>query len=197
MSKDKEAERSETYVLKTAKVMAKRKGGHTMELAYDKIITIGKEVHVVPVQEQPTMEPHMTMFKALQLMVPHLMIETEFAQSGEFKEKGYFEDQKALEDPKLKQFKVTGVHIKDIKEQRSVVLVGRKVLGSGKVINLSPLINIDNLDDGYVYAKELKKAVDDFLAEVEAYIEGKYGENPQLDIEKEIQKEKGKLSKVA
>jgi len=169
-------------VLKTAKVKAGKKGDFSMEILYDEVLTMASnEVIITPSAKNPPKTPHEDMFIALRLLVPHLLIETEFRSSKDFNNE-YFKKEKALKDASLDGFKVTGIHVKEKSEQRHVVLVGRKVLKSGKVINLSPMINMDNFDDGYVYAEYLNKGVFRFMNEVELYMEGKVAENPQTTM---------------
>ena len=171
------------YHFNTAKIKPLKKGGFFMELVYDEIHTdeAGK-VTVTPVTKEPPFHPHMDMFTALKMLVPHMMIETDFATTKDFN-KAYIDGARILEDPKITDlFKVTGVHIKEKHEARHVVIVGRKILRSGKVINLSPMINIDDLEEGYVYAEATKTAVDNFINEVALYTEGKHAPDAQLKM---------------
>jgi len=185
MAKTKTTEEKEATVenvLKTAKVKANKKEGFTMELVYDEVITLPtNEVIITPVSKFPPKTPHEDMFKALRLLVPHWAIDAEEKDVKDFNKK-YFENDMALEDKSLERFKVTGIHVKDKNEQKHVVLVGRKVLKSGRVINHSPMFNIDNMEDGYIYAEQLNKAVENFMKEVGEYMEGKVAPNPQTTM---------------
>lgn len=181
MSKEQK-ETSVENILKTAKIKADKKGNYSMEIIYDEVQTLPtNEVITTPSTKFPPKCPHQDMFKALRLLVPHLLIETEFRDSKDFNN-SYFEQEKAVEDKTLENFKVTGIHVKEKNEQRHVILVGRKVLRTGRVINLSPMINIDNLEDGYVYAENLSAGVDRFIQEVELYMGGKVAEDPQMKM---------------
>lgn len=185
MSKDKTSvEPKEEFHFNTAKVKPLKKGdGFFMELVYEKIVTDENgKVSVTPISEEPPFYPHIDLFNALKEMVPHMMIETEFMPLSKVN-KEYFAKKEILEDKITNaSFKVTGIHIKESKEQRYVVLVGRRILKSGKVIPLNPLINISNFEDGYPYAKELAGSVDRFIDEVGQYQDGKHAPKYQLDI---------------
>lgn len=186
MSKDKapKMEPSEVFHFNTAKVKPLKKGdGFYMELIYEKITTDENgKISVTPISEEPPFYPHIDLFNALKELVPHMMIETEFMPLSKVN-KEYFSEKKILEDKITNtQFKVMGIHIKESKEQRYVVLVGRRILKSGKVINLTPLINISNFEDGYPFAKELAGSVDNVIYEVGLYKGGKHAPKYQLDI---------------
>lgn len=171
------------FEFKTAKMKPLKKGGFFMELVYNKIHTDENgKVSITPVTEEPPYHPHKDMFTALKLMVPHMMLETDF-MSLESVNKAYFEKKEILKDEATTlNFKVTGIHLKETKGVTYVVLVGRRILKNGKVINLSPLFNISNLEDGYPYAKNLSELVDNFLNEVSEYTEGKHAPEAQMKM---------------
>jgi len=171
------------YSFKTAKVKPLKKGGYFMELIYDKIHTDENgKVSVTPVTEEPPFHPHKDLFQALKLMVPHMMLETDFMSLDQVN-KAYFEKKEILKDTETTEsFKVTGIHLKETKGVNYVVLVGRRILKNKKVLNLSPLFNISNFEDGYPYAENLSKLVDNFLDEVGEYTEGKHAPDAQLKM---------------
>lgn len=187
MSKDKTEKVQPTTVFhfNTAKVKPTKKGdGFFMELNYEKIVTDENgKVSVTPITEEPPFYPHIDLFNALKELVPHMMIETEFMPLSKVN-KEYFAKKEILEDKITNtQFKVTGIHIKESKEQKYVVLVGRRILKTGKVIPLNPLINISNFEDGYPFAKELAASVDRLIDEVGLYMgEEKHAPKYQLEV---------------
>lgn len=203
MSTDKNEEKMEPTVefqFNTAKVKQDTKTkAYSMELIYDKVETDehGK-VSVTPVKEDPPYCPNITLFNALNELVPHMMLDTDFMPLSKVN-KEYFKNKEILKDTITNaSFKVTGIHVKESKEQRFVVIVGRKILKNGKVINLTPMLNISNHEDGYAFAKELSDSVNNVITEVGLYKEGHHAPKYQMEItdkpktEKPVAEEKPK-----
>lgn len=175
-------EPTEEYVIKTAKVIAEKKGDFSMELVYDRVETDERGVvSIIPVTENPPFTPHQDLFIALKRLVPHWAVDSEFKTIDDFNKK-YFESNAADTDEGLKQYKVTGIHLKEKNGKRFVSLVGRKILSTGKVINHSPVFNIDAEDSNYLFNDYLKPAVESFIDEVGEYMGGKHAPSKQLEL---------------
>ena len=153
-----------------------------MELIFDRIETDERGVvTVIPCSENPPFTPHQDLFTALKRLVPHWAVDSEFKTIDDFNKK-YFEDYSADEDENLKQYKVTGIHMKEKSGKRFVSLVGRKVLSTGKVINHSPVFNIDSEDSNYLFNDYVKRDVEHFIEKVGEYMGGTHAPNPQLSM---------------
>lgn len=102
----------------------------------------------------------------------------------------------------LDKYHVTGIVIKGHDETEGVILIGNRELSTGKSINLiAPLEKWEK--SKYLFAEELRLAVDGVLEEVHQYLfEGKRAPERQLDlfdgnikIETSIKGKKGKKKK--
>lgn len=171
------------YRLKTAKTK-KVKGGAALDVAFDEITTTtGGEVIIVPVTREGVKIVHPDLLRALDLLVPHLLIISETKSAKDFKKSFLENDEEVLKELDI-QHTVYGVHMKEKNETQQVVLLGRKTVSNGRGYNI-PLWPVTLDDDGenaYIHAELLKQKVDTFLSEVEAYLSGKFAENPQQEI---------------
>lgn len=190
MAKSKaEKEPVQEFFFKKAKLTQTKKGELGMEIEYDKhIVAENGDRSITPVIEMPPFHPHQDLLNSLKALVPHWAIDAEEVEAIKLKG-SYFEDEMYMQDKDIEKFSVTGVYIKEKHEQRHAVLIGRKRLKSGRVINHSPMFNIEEHEDGYTYSKELEKAVDKFLEEVSLYLEGKHYPSAQLVMFNQDEKE--------
>ena len=174
------------YRLTSAK-LRKVKSGQTIDVFFDEITTTdGGEVIIVPVSRLGAKVVHQDLLNAASLLVPHLLILSETKSAKNIK-KSYVESGEAITDPD-KFHTVYGVHIKEKGEKRFAVLLGRKTVSNGRGYNIPlwPQSLEDDDDNAYIYTDLLKKQVDGFLSEVEAYLGGKWAPNPQTDMQKEL-----------
>ena len=75
------------------------------------------------------------------------------------------------------------IHGVTIKEGEGVTISFERKLSTGKVINLNTPYTKYYEDNGYKYGDDLQIAIDELVKEVEAYLEGKFGEGAQLSME--------------
>lgn len=177
------------YRMNSAK-FRKVKSGQTLDVTFDEITTLdGGEVIIVPVARMGAKVVHQDLINAAMLLVPHLLILSETKSAKDFS-KSYMESSEALADTSVisKSHAVYGIHIKEKSEKRFAVLLGRKTVTNGRGYNIPlwPQSLEDDDDNKYIYTEQLKKGVDTFLKEVEAYLAGKWAPNAQTNLQKEL-----------
>lgn len=174
-----------TYKVKSAKTK-KAKEGHTLEVVYQRLTKKPNgRVYKKTMAESSDELVHKDLKTSLKAFIPHFTMISENGSVNDYNG-DYFKKKKFLKDPS--KYEVTGVHIKEYNESMHVVLVGRQVLQSGRVISMTPPMVCYDPKEGdeevYPFHKELKAAVDNYLSEVELYIsEEKLGESSQMEAD--------------
>lgn len=188
-----------TYSFKSAKTR-KYKEGRVMDVSYERITSYPNgrvSVRHFDDKDKYGDYVHDDLLKSLKAFIPHFMLLSESANINDFPD-SYFKGKKWEKDQA--PYKVTGVHIKEHNQKRSVILLGQKMLSNGRVISMvAPMVGFEpdeEDEDVYPHHKHLKKAVDNYLTEVEEYMNGKLGKSPQLDAFDPVEEDE-KVKKIS
>jgi len=188
-----------TYSFKSAKTR-KYKDGKVLDTSYEEIIARPNgrvSVRLHDNKDKYGDFVHDDLLMSLKAFIPHFMLFSEVANVNDFPEK-YFKEKKW--EKETSPYEVTGIHIKEQNQKRSVILVGRKVLKNGRVISMiCPMVCFEPEEDDedvYPHHKHLKKAVEGYLTEVEEYLNGKFGKSPQLDAFDTVEEDE-KVKKIS
>lgn len=174
------------YHLKSAK-LRKVKDNHVLDVEFDEVTTTPQgEVITCNVVKSGGKAVHQDLLDSLKMILPHYLILSENKSIKDFK-KVYLQGKDAVTDTSLDNFAVTGVHMKEKSEVRQVVILGRRILASKRVISgVLPMQSLSDSEENYEHTELLTKAVDGFLDEAEKYLAGKYAPTPQLSLEKDL-----------
>lgn len=113
----------------------------------------------------------------MQALAVHAVLITELADPVKVKDLDEFHS------PLLDKVSVKGISIGGESEE-GVTITFELKLSTGRVININtPFTKYYEENNGYRFGSDLQIHVDEFLTEVEAYLNGKYGEGTQLQIE--------------
>lgn len=178
------SESNVTYFIKSAKT-SKHKDGRVLNVSYKRISERNGKLSSKDITEESTDFVHPDLLLSLKAFLPHFMLLGERANINDF-QPSYFK--KKEYEKKKYDYEVTGIHIKESHEKLYVILVGRQILKSGKVISMTlPMVNFDPEEDDedvYPFHEELKAAIENYLKEVTAYMEeSKFGTSNQTELE--------------
>lgn len=191
-------ENNVSFYIKTAKTKSAKKG-KTLEVAYKRVTQRANgKMSVSNASESINDLVHQDLLTSLKAFLPHFLLLGERANLNDF-QPSYFKKKEYLKSNS--PYEVTGIHIKESNEKQFVIMVGRQVLKSGRVISMViPMVCFDPSEedeDVYPLHKELKEAVDGYLSEVEQYVSGeKIGTPEQTEIDFEAKKEESSEEEV-
>ena len=175
--------RPETTVSRKISKVKLHKGGG-LEVEYEQTITIPQEEGEplelngeVPYKGRNL--PHPDMMDALKMLRSHLALICDLPEAKNL-------DFHELEDlpENLEKLHVTGFSIGGNGDHEGVTLIGYKILGSGKVLNLvAPFTKYQDENGGYNYAIELQGTIDHAASEALEYLDGKIAPSAQGEFE--------------
>lgn len=174
-----------SYHIKTAKTK-KFKDGRVLDLAYKRVTQRADNgrISIKNITETGEEFVHPDLINSLKAFLPHFLLLGERANINDF-QPSYFK--KKEYNTKKYDYEVTGIHIKESHEKMFVIMVGRQILKSGRVISMViPMVCFEpdeDDEDVYPFHEELKIAVDGYLSEVEQHMNGKVGESDQTEMD--------------
>lgn len=183
-------EKEVSYFIKSAKTK-KHKDGKVLDLSYTRFTTVNGKTSKREFTEAGTDFVHPDLVKSLKAFLPHFLLLGERANINDF-QPSYFK--KKEYEKKEYPYEVTGIHIKEQHERLYVIMVGKQILKSGRVISMTiPMVNFDpeeDDEDKYPFHEELKQAIQLYLDEVTLYMdEDKFGVSGQTELELDNVKE--------
>lgn len=169
----------------------KEKDFRVCDVAFRKVTERASgKISMSKVTETGTDPVHPDLTKSLKAFLPHFLLLSERANVNEF-QPSYFEEEKYFTTSY--DYEVTGIHLKEFKSKPYVVIVGRQILKSKRVISMTPpMVCFDpheNDEDVYPFHEELKKALEKYIAEVAEYMTGKFGVPDQTEMDLKAKKE--------
>src|SRR5690606_22623315 len=150
-------ENNVSFYIKTAKTKTAKKG-KTLEVAYKRVTQRANgKMSVSNASESIDDLVHPDLLTSLKAFLPHFLLLGERANLNDF-QPSYFKKKEYLKQNS--NYEVTGIHIKESNEKQFVIMVGRQVLKSGRVISMViPMVCFDPSEedeDVYPLHKELK-----------------------------------------
>lgn len=150
--------------------------GETLEITYSRI---EKDATTTSVSESHKAPVHPDLKNCFKALCIHLGILCDYISFGQVKKIDNY-------DPKLvEKFNVSGISIKGGDDDAKIVLTGHKLNKSGKAIILNtPYTRVDEDEEtGYKFIDNLVTLKDNLIREVQLYLGGKRGEEPQGSLD--------------
>jgi len=162
--------------IKKAKILKSKKdaGVRTLTVEYVTTDKEGKEDYHA---DECGGHIHPDLYNAFQLLAIHFGLILEIIDDSEVVNTLKY-------DPELtSRIVITSFSVGGKDEDPGLTISGYKILRSGKIFTTStPLTKFDQGEDGYDHIDNLISALDSAKSEVRKYLEGKYADDPQLDL---------------
>lgn len=153
------------------------KGGQSVFLAITKKDEFGIAHNMNDAIDSPA---HKDFIKAMQALAPHFAILSDFLDVGDVT------DIKNIDKEILKRFVIRSISLSgsDADGDRSIIITGSRIKKNKAHVNINtPLLRfVEKEETAYKFIDELEKAVEKINKEVDLYLEGKVGEDPQGDL---------------
>jgi hypothetical protein len=169
---------------KVQKVKISKTGG--VDVEFETIATILDPVNGKPIDlysddvKKGKFFAHQDLIDALNMLRSHLTFICDLPEAREIT----LHDLEDLNEELLEKIHVTGISLGGDGEHEGVSIIGYKVLGSGKVLNLvAPFTKYFDENDAYLYSDELRHTCHHIANEALLYIDGKYAPSAQTEID--------------
>lgn len=143
-------------------------------VTYEEQVTRDDETFTNTVTKESNIEPHEDLPKALHKLSEHLALITE--QINDLYDPGAG---RVIAGIRVYQISLSGYD-----EHEGAVLCGTKTLRGDRKINLvSPFVKFEDEHEEYQFQAEFASNVDEAVKQFEAYVNGKYAPEKQMELE--------------